>query len=513
MKIIRRTFHLLVVFFLITLSNNTDLAGVKISLNPTSLRLAIDTALPYISSSFKHIQVPDQNLDIDLGICDLSINLSNINIYLNGIVPEHVSTTPTVPNKVVINLAMINGNGGFHVHLKCGILPSADDDVVLTVNRVDSQLVFQVDEVPSPHAADKMMPNVHIVDIEFPVFDFDFDMSGVVGEIAKVAKPAIKSYIQKVAINMLKNNIQGICQSTITDPIKNLPVYVELGGILPIFNGFAVDISVTSGFKATDSIFDYNSNGDLSNDKQPGTRTSPYPLADYLPDTDTKGKNVQIFLSEYFVNTLLLTLYKSGLLRYTITEDIMPSSIISLDTTTLDPIFTGLVNKYGQSKKVQIAINEITAPLISLNQTITLNLQVQSSIQVDIGVSYESCVVFTSDVVIEARASLAEGGKASGQVLSFKLSNSKVDSTLLPNVNIGTVEEFVNNIALIAMPIINDKLKLIQINIPVIQDFNISEMVANVNSKYVEVGINPKKEHMYQGEIGKNQDQVLSWLQ
>jgi hypothetical protein len=489
MKDNRILLKLIFISCLFNLYLGNDLAGAKLAVHESSLKVFFDAFLPDIAKLIGHIRVPDQHADVDAGICTLSVNLSGIEIMIGGFQPGNFKISVKQPNRINLVATGLGGRGQLRTDIKCGILPSASDTVIIIVKRLDFQSELALDMVHSK-VRGKFMPIAYITQIGFPVFDFDISMSGsIIGALSNLVKDVIKRYIKGIALKVLGQKILEFSKHAISDPIINLPVYFEFHE----FNKpFADDISLTSPFKVVGGFMVLNANGAISNPIIPETHNSPFPLPNNLPDGDQTAKGVQVFLSEYFFNTALFTLFKSNYLKYDVTAKDIPDSIpFKLNTNFLDTLFPGIIDKYGKDEPARLHVSAFTQPLVSLKSQVNTKLTAQFSIQIN--GSYEECIVFTSDIDTSTTVAVSEGPKLTAEIKSLNLSNSAVQKSLIPNIDISKLESFVNITAKFIIPMVNAQyLKNINITVPDIKGIKIHKMVASFKDGYCEISINPK---------------------
>jgi hypothetical protein len=471
-----------------------DIAGAKLVVNEKTIRLAIDSFLPLAAKQLKKIDLPDKDLDVDAKICNLKINLSKMSLTLQGITPENLNFSLEQPNIIKLESKGFNGYALLHIELKCGALPQAGYDIRVYIDKLDFEAEIVLDQVRSATDADKMMPSFYIRKINFPAFSFDFTTGSIVEILQPFVKQAIRLYLNTIGIKQIKDNIENLSKKVFAKVIKDLPVYFPIGSFAPFLQDHAVDISLTAPFKVIDkNMIVLNGNGALINLSDPETKTSTVPIPDYLPEGDPEGKDIQIFISEYFIERALYTLNKSEKLKYTITPELLAPISLILNTAFIEPLFSGTVKRYGDNKSVNIKISALDKPDISLNEDITIKSKAKFSVRVFNDHTYEECIVVSCNAHIVLSASLKEHGKISLAIKKLTVSNGHIDNSLIGYPELGQLESFVNISAAIFLPVLNEKhLKEITLPLPDLEGFDISDMTAGVKNRYVEFNASPR---------------------
>lgn len=99
--------------------------------------------------------------------------------------------------------------------------------------------------------------------------------------------------------------------------------------------------------------------GSVVDSKDPDER--PQVNIPYLPIRNNKtNDSLQVFISNYFVDSLFSSFMKVHPIKFIIKQDDLPDDFpIQLDTSTLDLIFPGMVALYGDNIPVELNIEAI----------------------------------------------------------------------------------------------------------------------------------------------------------
>jgi hypothetical protein len=467
----------------------SDKAGVKTVIKLDTVVEAERKFLPKFINQIGDVNVPDQEFSFDAKLFTVHAYLTNIHFSIKNLQAQNINIVFLEPNIIRINAAIISGAGSFDVRFKAGFV-SETDHVNVSVNRVDCQADVLLTQTESSIAG-KFLPSGYVKDIGFPVFDFDFDIHGsLIAGIVDLVKSIIKDKIRDEIVSSLVSNIKSESGKAIEAAVKKLPVYFNVNDI-----GLDVDVSIITPPVIKNNYLILNANGAVVNHNVPESLNPPFPIPENLPYYDEMGKNAQVFLTEYSVNTALNTLYLSHLLEYRVKSDDIPSdSPFKLDTTWLNTIFTGIVDVYGKNKKVDILCMASNNPIVSISDILHSDCRAVCSLLVllDSG-DYDQALKFETSIHADGKASLKELGIVQAEILSMKLSDSRIIETKIKDATIAGIEMVFNFTAKIMIPVVNAKyLSNITVNIPSFQGVVFTNSFMNALNGYAEVEVTPE---------------------
>jgi hypothetical protein len=484
-----KTYINVIIIFTLLSSILTDKAGVKTVIKLDTVVEAERKFLPKFLNQIGDVDVPDQELAFDAKLFTVHAYLTHIHFSIKNLKAENINIAFLEPNIIRINAAFISGAGSFDVQFKAGFI-SESDHVNVAVNRVDCQADIVLTQIESS-VKGKFLPSGYIKDISFPVFDFDFDIHGsVIAGIVDLVKSMIKNTIRDKIVNALVTNIKDAGGKAIEAAIKKLPVYFNLSEM-----GLDIDVSLTTPPVIENTFLILNASGAIVNQYIPESLNPPFIIPENLPDYDQSGKNAQVFLTEYSINTALNTLFLTDVLQYRVKSDDIPSdSPIKLDTTWLNTIFSGISDVYGKDKKVDILCKSSNNPTVSVNQQFHADAKATCSILVllDSG-EYDQALKFETSIKSEAKATLKELGIIQAEILSLVISESKIIETKVPGATISGIEMVINFTAKIIIPTVNAKyLNNIKVNIPTFQGVTFTNSFMMPMTGYAEVEVTPE---------------------
>ena len=161
--------------------------------------------------------------------------------------------------------------------------------------------------------------------------------------------------------------------------------------------------------------------------------------------------------SRYTVNSLLLTLQDSQFLQFNLDEKNVGPSLGPkyLNTSYMDSILPGLVERYGRDQPMSINLVTKEAP-VSFFEVGVLGVRLTADLQVYVGSELAAVIEVT-----EGEGSLyAALGPYTDyllviRLLTFKINGSKVVSSQIGNIDVESMRNFVNFYAWLALPVVN----------------------------------------------------------
>ena len=117
-----------------------------------------------------------------------------------------------------------------------------------------------------------------------------------------------------------------------------------------------------------------------------------------MPVYESKGKNFELFLSEYTINTQLFAIYELGLLQTVLTkEKVKDYPMIRMDTDFIGISIPEFRQVYKPKREVQLEIKAPSRPELIIKQD---DMDFNITISMDIQVKNEEGDGFTSAVVV-----------------------------------------------------------------------------------------------------------------
>lgn len=463
-------------------------AGIKFAINQDVVSDLEKKLIPYIVEQVDHVVLPEQSFDLNIKIGNVHCKVYNIVFHAFNILQDQISIKFIEPNKLGIGMNQIKGHGHMNVEYKLWFVKETDDiDIEIKLLNVYTEVTL--DWVRSPKDQEKMLPyfKVSLLNIDL---DFDFSIHGsVIASFASLFKSKIKSIINEQIQGNIKQSILTQIKEVVDQGIAQFPVYLEFDP-----SGLAVDYSLLSTPLITNNYLVINSNGAIINVNIPDSKV-PLPLPTNLPNLDSNGKKIQVFFSDYSINTALRAAYLTGLLKVHIkSEMVPPSSPLKLNTSSLDMVISGLANLYGKNVPVDVDCVVNDRPIVQItDKSINTDLHLQCSLNVRVQEDvHDEAVKFNTIVSVAGYANVLQQGKVAAQIQSLQMKNSDIVETKIEGANIKNLEILVNLAGKILIPVINSSmLNNITIPLPTIEGITFEESEASLQNGYIEININP----------------------
>lgn len=482
------------VYFLFIHCENEP-AGIRFVLSQILIENALKWYSPTLIDYIKSIQIPDVSTTIPIGLTDLTIKISQIKYNIDNLTPNTIHVQFNDPNIIKITTDSIQAQGSFHAEIESGILFDNEDvDIVITDLTTEFELIFVKNETSG-----KIYPNLRFITFEI-LFDFDFNLIGPASQFIEIIKPVIKGLIKNTIIDQIKI----IAVTEIKNLFLNLPEFINLNEK----EGFAINYLLLSELLIKNNSLLYNSYGTLVNFNIPETLNPPFEIPTNLPEFDEKGKQMQIYVSDYSINSIVYTLFKSNLLNYIIEPDFVPESFpVQLDTTSLSYILSGIDEVYGKGKKCQLKLNVFQQPFLKFNENNTL-LILPTEIIVNVILNDENitqAILIRTNFTFEFSFTLIEQGKISENINTLKLFATEIIESNLPKASAIVIETEFNLLTFVLTPILNNFiLNNFSITFPTIEGISFNDSTLFQNEHYIAINVNLQFNYIYYIQFDNN---------
>lgn len=467
--------------------------GIKLSVKDDLIESLKIKLLPEILSKLNNFTVADQELFLDFKIAKLNIDLKNILITLNttAIGDENFQVSFKDPNRIIFEASGIQGSVTFNDSFTLGFLKE-HSKVNAELYSFGLKVEFALDQIESKQSKGKFLPLISLQNIEVNL-DFEYNLQG--DWLIKIANShLIKGFVIKLIKNQINSVLSGSLKKTInqtiSNAISNLPANAIIDGKFLSF-----DYEILSAPKIQkDKFLTLNLEALLFNSEIPQTLSPPFNFTE-IPDFNDTGKDLELMLSEYTINSALYTMWLSGLLQLKLDTSLIPAEFpVKLNTTALDIVFNGVSAKYGVDRPIELNCAALDNPIFKLAKE---NFDFSSNFECKIFVltnntELEQAYWFNSRLGASVRFALEENGHANVNINYAIVDNSQMLQTTVQETNMENIENLINFVSSVGLPYVNKNyLNNLKINIPVLNgvDFNNSSVV--VKDKYVDFHITP----------------------
>ena len=473
---------ILTIITIIPILNCINEAGTKIGLKDELISNLIKWGTPKALSYINNLTIPDVSTNVKIGgFLILTINIKKINKTIENFTPETLKINFEEPDVIGIRTNEIKGKGNFDVEIKGGVIYDSEK-VNLDINSISIEIEI---EFFKREVEGKIYPYFRFITFEINL-DFDFELHGSsISKYINYIKPAIKGLLKNTLIEQIKTNVV----KTVKEKIENLPLYIKLNE-----NNLALNYALLSIPTITNSSMEINSYGGLVNLNIKETLNPPFILPTNLPNFNQTGKQFQIYISDYTINTALFTLFKSDLLKIHIDPEIIPeSSPIKLTTTNLKYIIVGIDEVYGDDKLCEVNFKVYNISTVTFEKEfvkIILPTEIILNVRVDNINKLSQAVKINTDFIFEINFQVNENVNISANIHTMKLSNTNIIESNVPKASGSLIEAEFNLLSFALKPILNNFIiKNLSFELPSFEGISFGNSTIFHNEHYVEIQI------------------------
>ena len=482
MKSINFKITLLTIITIIPILKCTNEAGTKIGLKDELISNLIKWATPKALSYINNLTIPDVSTNVKIGgFLTLTINVKNIKKTIENFTPETLKINFEEPDVIGLRANDIKGKGNFNVEIKGGVIYDSET-VDLDINSISTEIEI---EFFKREIEGKIYPYFRFITFEINL-DFDFELHGSsISQFINYIKPAIKGLLKNTLIEQIKTNVV----KAVKEKIENLPLYIKINE-----NGLALNYALLSIPKITNSSIEINSYGGLVNLNIKETLNPPFILPTNLPNFNETGKQLQIYISDYTINTALFTLLKSDLLKIHINPEIIPeSSPIKLTTTNLKYIIVGIDEVYGDDKLCEVDFKVYNTSTVNFEKEVVkiiLPTEIILNVRIDNKNNLSQAIKINTDFVFDINFQVNENANISANIHTMKLSNTKIVESNVPKASAILIEGEFNLLSFALKPILNNFIiKNLSFELPSFEGISFGNSTIFHNEHYVEIQI------------------------
>ena len=459
-------------------------AGLRGAINESTIRSVIKYMSPDIVKLVSDIRAEDQSFKAG----KVRVKLSDIHAQVTNYSPDMIRVEFQTPDIINVKIIDLKARGGFRSKLKWGpFRPKPRVSFNFKSVNLDLSIQFSTRRVNG-----KLLPDAKIIKF-VPDFNFDFHLHGsILVKIIGIAKKPIKKAFRKGIYRALESQSNRLLQNF----IAKIPQYAKINN-----KGYAIDYTFIEGPRAENKFILFNSFGALINQNVPSTLVQHFPLEKGVPEYDVRGKQVQIYASNYVINTAINTLYKSRSMYATLTPDMLPPKTpLKLTTKWLSTsLFAGLDTFFGE-KECQFRFFVSKSPIVDFKEDV-VSLTLPSEVRLDVRSSTSQAgsgkytvipaLRINGDFLFEIDFHVEEKGNISAFVHEVKLVNTSVAESVIPQIKAADIEKGFNLIGSIVKPLVNLYLEnYMNITIPSIKGIKFTDMTIDHHKNYLRLQYN-----------------------
>jgi hypothetical protein len=476
--------------------------GIKLTIKEELIDSLEKDFIPQILQNLKNFSLTNQTINYDLKITTLKINLDNIKINLNtsNFTVDNFKFNMVDPNKILLKITDLKGDINFDDKIKLSVF-STESHVNANLLKFNLNILLALNEIESKKIKGQMLPSLNLENIDLD-FDFNYDISGDF-----ISRLANYSWVKSIIIKLVKSQINSIISSSLKKSVNDymnnlmisLPPYLDLKE-----KGLSLDYGIMEQPKVTNnSYLTINSKGLIVNTNISETLNPPFNITKNIEDfdfTNNPQKNVELILSDYSLNSGLFTLFMMDILKININSEILPENFpVKINTTTLNVIFNGISDKYGEDIPSELLLKIIDTPKFNFKENaMNLNIPFQCSVFVlPENTEKQLAIEFNGNLSLDLNLKITEKGKAEVNINTLDLSEVNVIQSNVEKADLGNVQELINFVFRIGVPILNKNyLNSINFNLPKISGIDFSDMNLILKENFIDLHLNPNFEEV-----------------
>jgi hypothetical protein len=476
--------------------------GIKLTIKEELIDSLEKDFIPQIIQNLKNFSLTNQTINYDLKITTLKINLDNIKINLDNsnFTENNFKFIMVNPNKILLKITDVKGDIIFDDSIKLSVF-STNSHVEAKLLKFNLNILFALNEIESKKNKGQMLPSLILENIDLD-FDFTYEISGDF-----ISKLANYSWVKSIIIRLVKSQINSVLTSSlkksVNDYLNNLiislPPYLDLKE-----KALSLDYGIMEQPKVTNnSYLTINTKGLILNTNISETLNPPFNFTTNITDfdfTNDSEKNVELIISDYSLNSGLFTLFMMDILKININSEILPENFpVKINTTTLNVIFNGISDKYGEDVPSEMLLKIIDTPKLNLKENgINLNVPFKCIIFVlTENTEKQLAIEFNGNLSLDLSIRITENGKTEVNLNSVDLSEVNVIQSNVEKADLGNVQELMNFVFRIGVPILNKKyLNDIKLNLPKISGIDISDMNLLLKENFIDLHLKPNFEEV-----------------
>mmetsp|Transcript_12024 Transcript_12024/g.17585 ORF Transcript_12024/g.17585 Transcript_12024/m.17585 type:complete len:482 (+) Transcript_12024:337-1782(+) len=458
--------------------------GMELGFTEAMLESLKTAALPGVIKGIGNIQIPDQQGQIGKDWYEIKVEVYDIVLYgINFSVSDSAFLFST-PNKYILKIEGMYAKTDFKYHYSFPI-GHGDGSGNIEISQTNCEVQMTISERNG-----KPVVTIDNSSVYVGKLDIKFDHS-LIGDISNWITSLFNNKLKGDIQNDMNKSIQGSLQKSIDESLSSISLYSKFDNY-PI----AIDYSLTSDPIVTNDYTEIQALGIFIDTNDPDYNP-PVKAPTNLPGFESKGKQIQIMLTDYTLNTGLYAAYKIDIITYNITDQMIPSSSpVHLDTTSLDNVIPGMSAKYGKDKPCNLYCNANAQPNIQcfgsvgqgkglIQGTIDLNCAVQVE-GVNTVAIFQNSIQFNTTAIVK------------DWVLNYDLDDLEVESikvvenALNTNIDVKDLKLTLNFIIEAALPTIDKKLLQQGIPLPNSKHATYNDGTVSVMDGYLFIEADPE---------------------
>ena len=370
MKIISYVF---VTILLLQSSNQIVKSGINLGFKNGFFQTLSSELVQSILQVLSHISIVNYTSLKDMGLLNFTLHIDYANVTKVAI---DNSTTLAINNSIIFRI--IGFTIQFVSKLNFSTIPIlffGNGSAYISIDKVGTDIEFLIltDENKNLH--------VNFSQINFTISDDQIDIKINGTNDIFTASQLAYDILKPIIINLLKAPLQDSVRNSISSAVDK--AISSLNHTVHISENALFDFGLLDNCSINKDRFMLYVNGTGYANQTHGKKPINYNPPNNLPDMKPEGKTVQLYLSNYSINTISQSLFLSDIFNFNISKPYNKSSKMNLDTTLIGIFVPEIPAYYGKGKSINILVNLLQTPEINFaNQSMNLSMALNLSIEV-----------------------------------------------------------------------------------------------------------------------------------
>ena len=445
--------------------------SITIALRPKAIIDCKDKLLPIILNHLQSIPVANFSegpIDLtNIVISKLYVPVDQLNIQFN----QGTITARSSGLKISVNLTIK------------AILPLGFKIIAETfanTNHSDLSITFSV-------IKENGVNRIKMHEVIVNVNDLYIQIAGALGTIASILTNSITPLLKDTINKKVAALLQDSMEVELNHLLDNINYHSEIPGAMLIADYHMVCSPTIETDFISFSFYAkfFNMNKPHLDHKLESLKTRPS-LPKYDPESE---EDVQFFISEYVIDSLLFSIYNAGFLSFKIDQSMIPiDSGYMLTTASMNTLFNGIEDIYGYDEPVRLSLKaddkepslRIKADVIQGEITGIVEVQVfnknlwSTAISLNMTLSFEGAISINNYTVY--------GSVSDIQFISLKIIESKI-----PDVDEDLLNDIFNTILKLALGPFNDKFLAKGFILPSVPYTNLESIKVELYDSYMKI--------------------------
>lgn len=344
-------------------------AGIATSVDIGVVQNVKNYAMPMMIHTINTMTIPDMEVD--------DFTITNMKVDLDPIDPQYIQIAlDQADNAIVMTAQNIAGVIKGDFKYKWFII-SCHGSFEADIEKGGASMSMKM-PLLAQSINNKLLPGIDIKDLQLSINKKKVDIS-LSGSIMADIADLFVDIFEGLVIDMLESEIEKHAPAIIVQEVNT--AFQQSGGqiVIPELGSMAFDYAFTAHPNVSDSQIDVYVNGTVFNATF-GEISPNEGFGDLTVDTASKNM-VQLDVSQYTADSLMLTLHEAGKLQFKFDNNTIPE----LTTTFLDGLLPGLVDKYGDNVPMAVFAKTSDFPRAIFNPgDLGMNFSVDFDFQVRI---------------------------------------------------------------------------------------------------------------------------------